>query len=235
MNAQLAQERGTGERGSDRLRLSLQVNGASETVGIKAIIHNLSETGLLLQTDASLAIGDTFWVDLPQTGQSRASVIWSDDTYFGCRFDRPLTRTALSAARLQSPGDSLGRIEAPEQVASESFADRLSMLRKRRGFTQAELSRRTGVSKPSLWAWEAGKSLPRPKNVRALAEALMTSEQTLLNRLGEEAPKPADGQSDQKADLSSINPLRRAIILSKERIAELAGTSPDKVKLTIEF
>ncbi|WP_305098402.1 helix-turn-helix domain-containing protein [Croceibacterium aestuarii] len=236
INAQLNWERGTGPRASDRLQLSLPVNGASDTLGIKAIVHNLSETGLLLQTHASLAIGETFWIDLPETGQCRASVIWSDDTYFGCRFDKPLTRAALSAARLQSPGDSRGLLEVSEQGGSETFAERLARLRKERGFTQAELSRRTGVSKPSLWAWEAGKSMPRPQNIHALAHALTTSEQYLVDGEGEKnAPESADAQPDEMAGSDPANPLRRAILSSKERIAQIAGTSPDKVKLTIEF
>ncbi len=159
------------------------------------------------------------------------SVIWSDDTHFGCRFDRPLTRAALSAARLQSPGDSRGLLEVSELEGSESFADRLSRLRKERGFTQAELSRRTGVSKPSLWAWEAGKSMPRPQNIHALADALATSEQYLLDGEGEkDAPESADAQSDQAAGSDPANPLRRAILSSKEGIVQIAGTSPDKAR-----
>ena len=85
-------------RGSERHALGLPVAGA-----ILAVVENISETGLALRTEAALALGDTFEVELPDDGAVAARVAWVDDGIVGGEFLVPLTRAAVSAARLRSP------------------------------------------------------------------------------------------------------------------------------------
>jgi len=80
----------------------LQVDAPAPNVpGATATIHNLSETGLLIETGASLSIGDTIEVELPRAGTRTAEVVWNGDGLFGCRFTEELTSGAVSAALLQ--------------------------------------------------------------------------------------------------------------------------------------
>lgn len=66
-------------------------------------IHDISNTGLLLETGASLAEGQKFNVDLPEIGVTQAKVVWASARYFGCRFDAPVPKAAVSAALLRNP------------------------------------------------------------------------------------------------------------------------------------
>jgi hypothetical protein len=66
------------------------------------MIHELSLTGLLVETLAELTCGEELDVCLPQTGRTRAKVIWSSGQYFGCQFKHPISSAVLSAAMLRS-------------------------------------------------------------------------------------------------------------------------------------
>jgi transcriptional regulator with XRE-family HTH domain len=58
--------------------------------------------------------------------------------------------------------------------------ERLRELRRRRLLTQAELAQRVGVSLQSVQAWEWGKSEPRLRHIRRLAEVLEVPAEELL-------------------------------------------------------
>jgi len=66
-------------------------------------IHDISNTGLLLETGASLAERQKFDVELPEIGVTQATVVWASARYFGCRFNAPVSRAAVSAALLRNP------------------------------------------------------------------------------------------------------------------------------------
>src|SRR3546814_13145493 len=106
---------------------------------------------------------------------------WSSDVCSSDLFDRPLARAALSAAQLRNP---LPQDVDPAGVAadSEMLAERLRRLRQERGLSRVELSNRTGFSKPSIWAWESGRTLPRRSNLIALADAFGISERQMFAR-----------------------------------------------------
>src|SRR5690606_38553634 len=100
-----------------------------------------------------------------------------------------------------------------------------------RGFSRTELAARTGVSKPTVWAWETGRTSPRRNNLRSLARALDLSEEVLLG-LADAEVAPSPSTTDRTNN--SIT-LAQAIAESKARIADLAGTEPERVRITVEI
>ena len=96
----LAQEE---RRGSERWRVHLLATAeVAPDVG-DILIQDISETGLRISTAATLEIGETIVVDLPDERVARASVVWQRGTSFGCEFDSPLPTAVISAVLLQVP------------------------------------------------------------------------------------------------------------------------------------
>lgn len=118
---------------------------------------NLSDSGLLLETEASLKPGEALDVVLPEAGMRTARVVWAGHGLAGCKFDAPLGKSALSAAALASV------------PVSETMGQRLRRLRRERGDSMVRLAQHLGVSKQTLWNWETDRTLPQP---RFLAELL---------------------------------------------------------------
>jgi hypothetical protein len=84
------------------LRLDAENKGARHGAP-QVIIHDLSLTGVLIETSTPLASGETFEVNLPQAGSAEASVVWTSGEFYGCAFKEPISTAALSAALLRSP------------------------------------------------------------------------------------------------------------------------------------
>lgn len=93
------------ERGAVRRRLRLSTPASSGRDSVDVLIHNLSLTGFLIETDTDIALGDTIEVDMPEAGPTMAEVVWKDGSFHGCEFDRPISLGAVSAALLRSPND----------------------------------------------------------------------------------------------------------------------------------
>lgn len=66
------------------------------------IVHELSQTGFLLETAAPLGVGDALQLCLPQEEGIAARVVWSCGQHYGCEFQRRLSTAALSAALLKA-------------------------------------------------------------------------------------------------------------------------------------
>ncbi|WP_375290612.1 PilZ domain-containing protein [Qipengyuania sp.] len=107
------------QRISDRrvLRLQAQIATPSGAGGIQ--VHNLSKTGMLVEADAPVTVGESIEVELPGGATCRAEVVWADDALFGCRFSQPLTKANLSAALLRSEPQAL---ETPAQTITHEEA-----------------------------------------------------------------------------------------------------------------
>lgn len=90
-------------RSAARRTLCLQVPAQASADLIEALIHNISETGLLIETAADLQVGESLQVDLPHAGTTTALVIWNRGRFIGCEFAAPISRAALSAAQLRNP------------------------------------------------------------------------------------------------------------------------------------
>lgn len=197
-----------------RRTLRLDTVGAFAAGGAAGVrIHNISASGLLLETEAELAEGEELAVDLPLAGICPAQVIWRGDDFFGCRFATPLSQAALAAVELRSePGADEAAIAAPDA----SFGLRLQRLRADRGLTQAQIAGALGVSKPTVWAWEHGKARPVESRMGALAELLGVTRGDLVQ--GALAP-----------DHGGL------VAQSREQIAAAYGIHPDKVRIWIEL
>lgn len=91
-------------RASDRRLLRLPVAGAiANDSGVDVFIHDLSRSGLLMETRTALQVGDQIEVDLPEAGNTIARVVWSTGQFFGCQFNSLIPAAALSAALLRNP------------------------------------------------------------------------------------------------------------------------------------
>jgi transcriptional regulator with XRE-family HTH domain len=201
-----------------RRQLRLEAQGALASGGsTDVLVHNISATGLLLESPVALAIDERIGIDLPLVGATWASVIWVSGNLYGCQFDAPISTAALSAAQLRSAVEApVDIIPAREGPQDRSFGARLQRLRKARGVSQAYIAGRLGVSKPTVWAWEHGKAHPIGSRMEALAEALGVP-------LSELQQGPATPIVD---DLTSR---------SREQIAAAIGTSPENVRIWVEL
>lgn len=117
--------RATDSRGATRRSLTLEVRASSPRDAGNALIRNLSERGLLLETAAELAIGETIHVDLPEAGASEARIVWRDGPFFGCEFLTPVSRAAVSAALLLAPIERAPITPLPDLPANSVFGDDL--------------------------------------------------------------------------------------------------------------
>ena len=103
-------------RASARRTLRLQAIGTTSSQSAAEVtIHDLSLTGLLIETAADLASDERIDVELPEVGLTEARVVWSSGRFFGCKFQRPIPAAALSSATLRSPAHSAD--ENSDQVA----------------------------------------------------------------------------------------------------------------------
>lgn len=105
------------------------------------------------------------------------------------------------------------------RLAYEVLGDRLARLRRARGLSKTDLAGRLGVTVTSICYWEQGRSRPRLARLQSLAELLGTSPAELLSR--DSAPG-----ADHLADL---------VTRMRAEIAHAAGTTPSKVRITIEM
>ena len=193
-------------RKGPRRTLYLGATGRTGDGDTPVTVHNISATGLLLESRAPLTVGETIEVDLPENDAARAKVVWASEPMFGCQFETPLTPAALSAAQLRSTPSVPG--------GEEALGDTLHRLRLARGLSLGDVAARLGVSKPTVWAWEHGRSRPVEHRLTALGEVL---------GLGREALDP------QAPALPDI------LAQSRERIAAAYGVSPASVRIMIEL
>lgn len=86
-----------------RLRLGTNIRPTDEN----ASIHDISSTGMLIETGVKLRALDTVKVELPENGPTEALVMWNSGRFYGCEFKHPLSKAAISAAFLRSaPADT---------------------------------------------------------------------------------------------------------------------------------
>jgi transcriptional regulator with XRE-family HTH domain len=186
-------------------------------------VHNISASGLLIETDIALASGERLTIELPQAGAVEATVVWRSERLHGCAFAVPLGAGALAAAQLQGlpVGEAPPAVPLPlhpqRRAAGPALGERLNRLRREAGLTLAEVAARLGVSKPTVWAWEKGKARPLPERMEAIAAALGAAPDALAEAANENA--------DAKAVIAEC----------RGRIAEACGTTPAAVRIMIEL
>jgi len=97
-------------------RRSLSLVSSLQATGGDVTIHDVSATGLLIETSAELAILDDLEIELPQAGFTSAIVMWSSGRFYGCQFKERISQAAISAALLRSPPAPHGDLETPFQL-----------------------------------------------------------------------------------------------------------------------
>jgi hypothetical protein len=111
-------EFGTNRRYAPRRTLTL--GSVLQHSGARVVIHDLSVTGLSLETSDPLSVGEKLLVDLPLRGATCAMVVWREGSLFGCEFEESVSPAAISAALLRaSPDDrqenqEIDLVTAPE-------------------------------------------------------------------------------------------------------------------------
>jgi transcriptional regulator with XRE-family HTH domain len=216
---------GSNQRSGTRRALRLETSGLlPDGQDANVTVHNISVTGLLLETGVDLATGETLSLALPETGLVEAEVVWRSERLYGCAFKVPLGAAALAAAQLQGlpvseagPAPQPAPIAAPRTGTGEALGLRLNRLRREAGLTLADVANRLGVSKPTVWAWEKGKARPIPERMAAIAEALGASPDDLVEAVGLET------------DIAHL------LEDCRTRIAEACGTRPGAVRIMIEL
>lgn len=71
--------------------------------GQRAVLLDLSETGLRLQCHTLPEVGETISIDMPILGTVDAVVAWHSGGECGAAFAEPISKAAVSAAILSSP------------------------------------------------------------------------------------------------------------------------------------
>lgn len=105
--ARLEEEGSSERRRSARRRLQLITQGStSSSPDIAVVIHDLSVSGLLVETFAAFSVGERIELDLPQSGAAEAVIVWNSGRFYGCKFVQPISTGAVSAALLLSPAGS---------------------------------------------------------------------------------------------------------------------------------
>lgn len=111
-------------RVAHRRALSLAIDGTSDAGGMRALVHDLSETGLLFETSARLDAGDEFDVVLPHVETIRARVVWSSGNFYGCEFQQRISPGSVSAALLRSaPKSGTRALAEPGHVSTNAAAE----------------------------------------------------------------------------------------------------------------
>lgn len=82
-------------------RRSLRLKSVLSDSGSEIVIHDISATGMLIETLQDFSIGETLTLDLPERGRTSAVVTWSSGPYFGCQFELSIPAATISAALLR--------------------------------------------------------------------------------------------------------------------------------------
>jgi len=207
-------------------------NGESQPV----LVRDISARGLLLETEEGVTLDPVIAIGLPEAGDVEAHVIWQGDKLAGCRLDTHLSQPTIDAVRAKGEAAHAEQPEADAPLprsAARTLAARLKQLRLARDLTRAELAERSGISTPSIWAWETGRTVPRIGSLETLAKGLGVPVSELQIGVGpafSEGPALAPGEGG--GDLRAAR-LAELVAASKAQIAALAGTTADRVKITI--
>ncbi len=205
------------------------------------LVRDISARGLLLETEDGVMLDPIVAVSLPEAGDVEAQVIWQGDKLAGCRLEGHLSQATIDAVRAKGEAAHAeqaepmgGEFDMPlAPTAARTLAARLKQLRLARDLTRAELAERSGISTPSIWAWETGRTVPRLGSLETLARGLGVAVAELqIGSGGGDGHPPVLTESDGDGDLRMAR-LGELVAASKAQIAALAGTTADRIIITI--
>lgn len=89
------------QRRSVRLPVELTREVRTADFGIQeALLRDVSSYGCRFDAPGAFAIGERIWLRLADSGSTAATVVWSDGTHTGCRFEKPIERHLMRALTL---------------------------------------------------------------------------------------------------------------------------------------
>ena len=192
--------------------MSARVTGEDANV----VIHNISTSGFLVESDLPIEVGEMFAIDLPDAPDMLASVVWKSEALHGCRFDTPIPSSILRAAQLVGGVEEMPRPSEADFHEDESFGQRVQRLRTKRGLPLSAVANELGVSKPTVWAWEQDRAKPVASRIDALAEVLGVTAHELIS-----------GHDDSA--------LSDMLARCRQQIAQAYGVEIRAVKILIEL
>ena len=95
LRANLSRLTSAERRGALRWRVELILSAGPEHDLSPVVVRNLSEKGLMLQTEATLEVGEEIVVELPGAEDTRARVEWRQEFCYGCEFLVPISSAAV--------------------------------------------------------------------------------------------------------------------------------------------
>lgn len=210
---------------AERRELLLETSGELGGVPANVTVHNISATGLLIETAQDLGVGEGLRITLPEAGAVDAEVVWASGTLRGCRFAEPIGRAVLSAAQLRSVVAPAAQApteasDGPAQIAGSTLGQRIAAARQARHWSLAQVAAALGVSRPTVWAWEHDRARPAGSRMTALATVLGVEPESLAG---------AGDTIGVSADLAKLADS------SRQRIAAAAGVRPERVRILIEL
>lgn len=221
-------------RGELRRKLTLVNHSrASLIAGMDVRIHRLSATGMLMETDAPLSVGEPIELILPEDVRCLGMVVWASGKIYACQFDKSLPNDAINAVDPEVPdskrtGEAQLAVSLAENDGEETLGARIKRLRRAGGHSMVRLAAAVGVSKPTLWKWETDAVRPRQDTLRRLANVLGVTELQLLYGSSNQV-----SQRDERKDVG-LEVAEEAIAASKAGIAGLFGIDPSRVRIMIE-
>lgn len=101
----LADELSSDSRTSRRVRVRVDatVRPGDEAEGGVAMIHDISTSGVLLESDFAIDHGARVTVDLPNAPETMAEVAWTNGNLYGCRFTVPVSEEVVRTVKAESP------------------------------------------------------------------------------------------------------------------------------------
>src|SRR5690606_21164828 len=179
-----------------RWLLRLQVRGSLPDVEENFLVHNLSETGVLIESSIEVPAGSMLALDLPLIGVTEAKIEWASGSLFGCSFLKPIPTEAITAALLKEPlsrsinSEPHQPRDAGRDAARFRFRKHLKKLREKSGLSLEDVASKVKVSRQTVWYWETGKRTPSAQNLTLLANALGVSARELEAFDGLRRPEP---------------------------------------------
>ena len=90
-------------RDGDRRPMRMHVLANARDDAANALLHDLSHTGMRIETEFDLAEGDEFTVELTAHDVVSARVVWKEGTVAGCQFVEPIDEQLVMETLLRSP------------------------------------------------------------------------------------------------------------------------------------
>lgn len=103
----------TERRAKARRMVQLRTVYGGAAWGQRAVLLDLSETGLRIQCHSLPEVGETIAIDLPIRGTVEAVVVWQSGGECGAAFAEPIGKGVVSAAILTSPPRSRPAMPPP--------------------------------------------------------------------------------------------------------------------------